>query len=237
MQKDSLLDKELMTSFAAMEAELAKGMPVQYVIGSTLFMGRPFEVNPAVLIPRPETEELVRWIIDEEQPQSTLDVGTGSGCIAISTKLGLPQAALSAVDVSEAALAVAKKNALNLNAAIHFERLDFLDFAARGTLPSFDVIVSNPPYIPLTERATLHANVRDHEPATALFVPDNDALLFYRAIAQFGLTHLNAGGSIYCELHQDYAAATADLFNACGYGKTNLRRDMHGAWRMLCARR
>jgi release factor glutamine methyltransferase len=236
-RKDEPLDAKGMEQFAAMEEALLKGTPLQYVTGAALFLGRRFAVNSAVLIPRPETEELVQWIAAGEQPRSLIDIGTGSGCIAISLKLALPRASVQALDLSAEALRVAQENARLLQAAVRFEAMDFLDAAARDALPAFEVIVSNPPYIPITERGALHPNVRDHEPAAALFVPGDDALQFYRAIADFGLTHLAAAGSIYCELHRDYADAAATLFNGYGYNEVEVRDDMHGAPRMLRARR
>ena len=158
---------------------------------------------------------------------------TGSGCIAISLALGIPAAAVTAIDVSADALVVAKENAAQLGANINFQEIDFLNEAQRNTLTSFNVIVSNPPYIPINEAGTLHRNVRDYEPGTALFVPDEDALLFYRLLAEFGKTHLTPGGSIYCELHQNYARETASMFEASGYRNVELRSDAFGNARMV----
>jgi len=236
--KNMPLDALVMSAFMEMESALLSGRPLQYVIGNALFMGRIFTVNEAVLIPRPETEELVRWIIKEElSAVQILDIGTGSGCIAISLKRAMPGANVSAIDLSVAALVVAAENASALEVSVSFEHIDFLSAESRDALPPSDVIVSNPPYIPLTERESLHPNVRDHEPAAALFVPGNDALQFYRAIADFGLTHLLPGGSIYCELHRDYAQDALELFRAYGYSDVLLKEDMYGAPRMLRARR
>ena len=235
-RKDDLLDAERLEYFTRMETALILGRPLQYVTGLAHFLDRDFKVNSAVLIPRPETEELVQWILADERPKNIIDIGTGSGCIAISLKLALPLTAVLAIDVSPEALAVARTNAESLNADLDFRVLDFLDPQMRNGLPVFDLIVSNPPYIPETERETLHANVRDHEPAAALFVPGNDALQFYRAIAAFGKTHLTAGGNVYCELHRDYAEDTAVLFREYGYRDVVLKEDMHGAPRMLRAR-
>jgi release factor glutamine methyltransferase len=236
-RKDELLDAESSERFMRMETDLIKGMPFQYITGIAWFLGREFSVNNAVLIPRPETEELAEWIIADERPQNIIDIGTGSGCIAISLTLAMPETAVTAIDVSPGALAVAQENAERLKGEVDFKLLDFLDTEKQNGLPVFDLIVSNPPYIPETERETLHTNVRDHEPAAALFVPGHDALQFYRAIAGFGKTHLTRGGSIYCELHRDYATDTVTLFKEYGYSDVLLKNDMHGAPRMLRARR
>jgi release factor glutamine methyltransferase len=204
---------------------------MQYILGEAYFMGDRFMVSPAVLIPRPETEELVQWIIDEERPKHILDIGTGSGCIAISLAKRLPHSDVQAIDISAEALQVARQNAAALGVDIKFLQCDFL--AQQDTLGLFDLIVSNPPYIPETEKETLHTNVRDHEPGTALFVPNDDALLFYRSIAFFGKTHLKVGGFIYCEVHQDYATDTAALFKSEGYSTVTLRNDVNGNPRMI----
>lgn len=233
MRKDEVLEPAAEARFREIEAALLDAKPIQYIIGHTRFLGRDFRVTPAVLIPRPETEELVEWIIQKENPGSILDVGTGSGCISISLALGLPETAVTAIDVSEEALKVAGQNAESLNANLQFEHCDFLDPLQREALSKFDLIVSNPPYIPLSEADTLHRNVRDHEPDTALFVPDGDPLLFYRRIAEFGKTHLNTGGSIYCELHQRYATDTAKMFNDLGYAHVEVRNDAFGNARMI----
>jgi release factor glutamine methyltransferase len=234
-RKDELMDEAAAEQYQAAEAALRAGTPLQYVTGSAWFCTRRFTVNSSVLIPRPETEELVAWVMNENQTGSILDIGTGSGCIAVSLQAGLPGSDVLAIDVSPEALAVASANAAALCPAVRFEQLDFLDAAARDALPAFDLIVSNPPYIPISERETLHTNVRDYEPALALFVHGHDALQFYRAIADFGLTHLRPGGCIYCELHRDFAHDAAALFNSYSYRNVEIRHDMHGAPRMLRA--
>ncbi len=234
-QKDILLSSGQREHLESAKAALLSGQPLQYVVGHAYFLDRPFLVSPAVLIPRPETEELVEWIVAERKPLSLLDIGTGSGCIAISLKLALAGCSVSAIDISVDALAIARQNAQSLGAEVTFEQLDFLNFNSRNALPRFDVIVSNPPYIPFDEADSLHQSVREHEPGTALFVPKADPLLFYREIAAFGRTHLVEGGAVYCELHRDFAERTAELFRECGYGDVALREDIHGAPRMLRA--
>ncbi len=234
-QKQQLLSEPQVEQFRRMKEQLLASKPLQYVLGEAYFMGRCFRVTPAVLIPRPETEELVQWIIDDGKSGSILDIGAGSGCIPISLKLALEDCQVSAIEISEEALDVARSNAKLLGAEVAFQQTDFLNADESGKLSCFDVIVSNPPYIPITEAETLHANVREHEPAAALFVPGNDALLFYRAIAEFGRKHLAHGGAIYSELHRDYAEATVALFEANGYRDVVLRKDMHSNQRMLRA--
>jgi len=182
----------------------------------------------------------VQWVIDDNKESSTkqaniLDVGTGSGCIPISLKLALPGAHITSCDISAGALKVAEANAQKLSAVIEFIELDFLDMHQRRRLGVFDVVISNPPYIPLSDRGSMHANVKDYEPSTALFVPDNDALLFYKAIAVFGLDYLRRGGYIYCELDAGHALDAQKLFENCGYKHVELKKDMHGNWRMLKA--
>lgn len=237
--KYKVLSAEQGSEYDRLKSLLMQGTPLQYVLGKEWFMGRQFMVNEHVLIPRPETEELVQWIIDDNKSKeiTILDIGTGSGCIPISLQLALLQSVVSAIDVSIGALAVARQNATSLNANVDFKQVDFLDKGQWTALGTCDVIVSNPPYIPETESNTLHTNVRDHEPGLALFVPGNDALLFYRNIAEFGLTNLKDDGIIYCELHVDYAIDTQALFTAMGYRHTELRKDMHGNLRMLKAQK
>jgi len=230
----NLLQSLSRADFSEDVAALASGKPVQYVVGWEEFLRRRFSVNDAVLIPRPETEALVQWVVDEcADATAVLDVGTGSGCIAVSVALALPGAHLWAVDVSEAALVVARRNAEDLGARVSFVQMDALDSAAWQALPPMDVIVSNPPYIPASDAPLLHANVRDWEPHGALFVADTDPLVFYRALAAAGCTHLVAGGRIYCELQRDLSEETAAVFRAAGY-QIVLRADDAG-WRMVRA--
>ncbi len=237
--KDKLLTVTEGVEFERIKSLLVTGMPMQYALGSAWFAGREFMVNEHVLIPRPETEELVKWIEDDNKGSACkiLDIGTGSGCIPISIKLAMPQAEVSAMDISMGAIGVAKENARRCQADVDFFLFDFLDKPNWGELPMYDIIVSNPPYIPETEEHTMHTNVKDFEPRQALFVPGDDAQLFYRHIAEFGLAHLNEGGAVYCELHVDHATATQELFKAAGYTFTELRQDMHGNNRMLKAQK
>lgn len=210
--------------------------PVQYVLEEAWFCGLRFYVDPRVLIPRPETEELVEWIIASckfpVQQLRILDVGTGSGCIAVSLKRRLRKAEVWACDSSASALEVAQKNAGTLGTDVQFQPLDFLDPQQRASLPVFDIIVSNPPYIPRREQAQLPENVRRFEPASALFVPDDDPLVFYQALADFGKTKLEKGGSIFCEIHESLGDDALQLFRKAGY-TAELKKDMQQKDRML----
>lgn len=239
-KKETPLTEEQQQLFDGKTKELLRGKPIQYVTGKAWFLGREFVVNENVLIPRPETEELVQWIttqfpIPNSRSPKILDIGTGSGCIPISLKLALLDADITGCDISTEALKVAQTNASRLNTTINFRQLDFLDFEQHNNLGMYDVIVSNPPYIPAEEKERLHSNVRDYEPALALFVPDNDALVFYKVIAFFGKEHLHKNGSIYCELDAAHAEECSALFEATGYNNVEIKKDMHGNWRMLKA--
>ena len=212
--------------------------PVQYVLNESWFCGLKFFVDRNVLIPRPETEELVEWIISNckfpVDELKILDIGTGSGCIPVALKRRIRKADVWGCDVSEAALSVAKKNAITLGAEVNFLSLDFLDKNTWSQLPVFDIIVSNPPYVPVKDKESMQPNVLNYEPHRALFVPDNDALLFYKAIAEFGKDHLSKKGKIYLEIHEELGEATSKLFQAAGY-KTELKKDMQQKDRLLQA--
>lgn len=223
--------------YNTIKEQLQKAVPLQYIIGKAWFLNREFMVNDSVLIPRPETEELVSWIVSDNngrKPQ-ILDIGTGSGCIAISLKLEMPDAAVTACDVSSGALLVTRINASNLNAAIEVKHIDFTNPEQVDSLEMYDIIASNPPYIPFTQKESLHANVVEHEPHVALFVPGDEPLLFYYLIADFGKTHLNKHGLIYCELDRDYSTQAKNLFESKGYMNVEIRKDFAGNTRMLKA--
>ena len=213
---------------------LCNSEPVQYVLGYADFCGLRLAVSPATLIPRPETEELVDWVAAEaaENPCRLLDVGTGSGCIAIALAHRLPQVAVEAWDVSDEALAMARKNAESHGVDVAFTCCDLLQHSAAAG--PFEAIVSNPPYVCEREKADMADHVLLHEPHLALFVPDEDPLRFYRALADLGQRSLVAGGSVYMELNETYGAETAALFVAKGYA-TELRRDFCNKERMLRA--
>lgn len=212
--------------------------PVQYVLGCADFCGRQFKVDASVLIPRPETEELCRWIVAEWGGAScrVLDVGTGSGCIAVTLAKEMTGARVEAWDISEKALAVARQNARLLKADVTFRQQDALRLADEATAV-YDVIVSNPPYICRKERASMEANVLEYEPESALFVPDDDPLLFYRAIARYGLSALRSGGCLYFELNPLYAEALGQMLRSMAWSDVELRTDEYGKQRMIRARR
>lgn len=215
---------------------LSAGKPVQYVLREAWFGGYRFEVNEHTLIPRPETEELIEWIktYANPEPRQLIDIGTGSGCIPIVLKKAFPLWQIHAIDVSADALKTASKNAEQIGADIAFTQVDFLDEANWTNLPKYDIIVSNPPYIKQSEQSSMSKNVVDHEPHLALFVPDDDALIFYKKIADFGKQHLNPNGLVFLEINQLLGEDVCDLFKAAGY-QTTLRKDLHENDRMVMA--
>jgi release factor glutamine methyltransferase len=220
------------------QEQLMLHQPVQYVLGQTSFYNMQFQVNHKVLIPRPETEELVNFVINswrfESRQVSFLDIGTGSGCIAIAIKKNLPSSKVMALDVSYDALEIASKNAVANKTNVQLTLFDFLDESRWPELMLFDAIVSNPPYIPNKEKEKLDKNVVDFEPHTALFVPDNNPLLFYEKIARFGRSHLNYNGKVYLETHEDYTKDVAALF-AETYQQVLVKKDLFGKERMVIA--
>ena len=228
---------------------LLNGEPVQYVIGKSEFGGRIFKVSPAVLVPRPETYELCQWVEREERGKRreerdyfVLDIGTGSGCIAITLALDMPYAKVEAWDISEKALNIARQNAESLNAQVHFRQVDALNEPTEDSSPftlqsSLNIIISNPPYICKQEATAMEAHVLDHEPHQALFVPDDDPLLFYRAIAQYGKSALVAGGWLYFEINPLYHEVLEKMLDEMGYFGIEMRKDQFGQWRFARAQK
>ncbi|GAA4310941.1 peptide chain release factor N(5)-glutamine methyltransferase [Mucilaginibacter gynuensis] len=232
-------------------SELQTGKPLQYVLGETEFYGLKFKVNPAVLIPRLETEELVEWILGSVAGLEVsgsggevkiLDIGTGSGCIAISLKKYLHVADVSAMDISPAALATAKANAVLNEVEVHFMEDDILNPAFKMDAlgvdedqSKFSIIVSNPPYVTLEDKLQMHTNVTDFEPHTALFVPEHDPLIFYRAIAEFANENLAANGLLFFEINESYGEQTVDLLKQNNFINIELKKDMSGRDRMIKA--
>ena len=231
---------------------LEQGEPVQYVLGEEQFGGRTFKVTPDVLIPRPETYELCNWLTADHSPLTThhspltiLDIGTGSGCIAITLALELPQAKVTAWDISDRALAIARENAQRLGADVTFEQVDILAYGLQLTAyspppstfnpPPLTIIVSNPPYICEAEKGQMERNVLEHEPSLALFVPDNDPLLFYRAIARLGMSALMAGGWLYFEINPLHRDELVAMLSDMGYTQIEVRADQFGKQRMVRA--
>lgn len=220
--------------------QLLKHKPVQYVLGEAWFCNMKLYVDENVLIPRPETEELVEWIVHETRSgdihcSKMIDTGTGSGCIAIALKKKLHKAEVDAIDVSAEAIEVAKRNALEQNVDVRFFHANFLDETHYKHLSYYDVIVSNPPYVKKSEENTMQANVLQYEPHVALFVPDDDALKFYKAIAMFGKSNLNQHGNIYVEINEALAQDVVTLFADNGYKNVVLKKDMQGKDRMIKA--
>ena len=244
--KDTQLSADDQTELEEIAQRLSQGEPIQYVLGQAEFCRRTFLVNEAVLIPRPETEELCRWIAESEKRKvisdkcSILDIGTGSGCIAITLAAEMLGAGVTAWDISKDALEVARENAKRTGVHVSFEQVDALHLTSdilHQTSGVFDLIVSNPPYICNKERATMETNVLEHEPHTALFVPDDDPLLFYRAIAQYGQTALKEGGWLYFEINPLYADALADMLRMMSYHDIEIKEDQFGKQRMMRARK
>lgn len=224
-------------------AQLKQEIPIQYLLGKTSFYGLDFEVNENVLIPRPETEELVDWIIksnskiEKFKDLKILDIGTGSGCIAVSLAKNLPNAAVFAIDVSEKALATAQKNAKNNAVNVAFIKQNILEVvslsAVEGLDPQFDIIVSNPPYVRNLEKEEIKKNVLEHEPHVALFVEDNDALIFYKKIAELAQKNLSENGQLYFEINQYLGKEMFDLLEKMNFKNIKLRKDIYGNDRMI----
>ena len=215
--------------------KLKEGVPVQYVVGKSWFYGRPFFVDQNVLIPRPETEELVHLIIKENKDRSCkiMDVGIGSGCIAITLKAEMKDAEVWGLDVSQGALEVAHRNARTFKLNVKFIRGDIFD-DPQG-LPQVDILVSNPPYVPEKEKQDMQPEVLLHEPGEALFVKDRDPVIFYRRIAEAGTLLLNDGGKLYFEIHKDFGEAVKNVLKTYGYKNIKVIKDIHNKDRIVSA--
>jgi len=236
LQKDNSISEAQALAFENAATELLAGRPIQYITGKTWFMGEAFSVNEQVLIPRPETEELVDWVLEyaaiKGKALRIVDIGTGSGCIAIALKKALPEATVAAIDISKSALKMAESNAAALKAEIEFTALDILNTAF---LPGqYDVIVSNPPYIPMHEMKNMELQVTNHEPNIALFVPDEDPLVFYKAIARLAKLHLSSNGQLFFEIHYDQGDALIALLDEMHF-HAELRTDLFEKDRMIRA--
>lgn len=237
-----LSERELSTAevqkLDTLSLRLLQCEPVQYITGTAWFFDAPFKVSPAVLIPRPETEELVQLAIDltGDKALAVLDIGTGSGCIAISVKKRCPQCVMYAIDISEAAIAVAQANAIAHQTEIHFYSCGIEQFNVPG-IPGFDLILSNPPYIVPSEKASLHANVLQYEPHTALFTPGEDAMYFYRIIAKKTNQLLRPMGIVVMEIHEEHSKEVIDLFSTSGFNAVELHRDFQGKPRIVTAKK
>lgn len=237
MMGDSVMDFVHLQKMLSILNDLIIGKPIQYILGEAHFYGLVFIVNENVLIPRPETEELVDWIISDLKLKPTdsikiFDIGTGSGCIPITLKKHLSKASVSSLDVSTDALEVAQKNAVQLNTPLSFIHADVLKYSSEE---KYDVIVSNPPYIRDLEKAGMHSNVLDYEPQLALFVDDNNPLIFYNAIADFAKTNLKPTGNLYLEINEFLSSETMEMLSAKGFTSIDLRKDMQFKNRMIKA--
>jgi release factor glutamine methyltransferase len=270
---DRITDKQKQLNNSTIEQlnnalhRLLQHTPVQYILNEAWFYKMKLKVNEHVLIPRPETEELVTWALEEitnnkykitnnkvedradhtavkeneESPLTThhspltlLDIGTGSGCIAIAFKKQLPEIQVTAIDISEDALLVAKENSGDHNTMITFLKVDFLDMSTWPSLTAFNMIISNPPYIPIAEKDKLEKNVTGHEPHLALFVEDNDPFIFYSKIAEFAQLHLTEGGKVFAEVHEDYASDVKKIFENRNF-ICEIKKDIYGRERMVKA--
>lgn len=238
LEKDRAWPENMAESLDAAVHRLQKGEPIQYIMGKTWFYGLELKVNQHCLIPRPETEDLVELVIQylstlsKAQPR-ILEVGTGSGCISLAIASRSPQATITAIDISKEALFVAEENAKQLGLNINFQQVDFLNKRIWASLGQFDIIISNPPYIKETEAGSMHTNVLAYEPHTALFVNDNDPLVFYQAIESFSKIHLNKPGAIFVEINERLGKETKAVFEP-GYPVT-LHKDMQGKERIISA--
>lgn len=224
---DRTVEEGAMRRMDGVAARIVDGEPVQYAVGSALFMGNNYIVSPAVLIPRPETAALVDMIVDDAGGRSdlrVLDIGTGSGCIAISLARALHFAHVTAFDISDDALAIARRNAAVLAPAVDFENVDILD-APMPEQPCYDIIVSNPPYVTDAERVSMDSRVLQYEPSKALFVPDNDPLIFYRAIARYSRCALTPGGRLYLEINSLYPNQMRSLLDDSGFENVDILPD------------
>jgi release factor glutamine methyltransferase len=247
LQPDFELSDSDIQKWNAIVSDLQQEKPIQYITGETWFYGLRFQVNENTLIPRPETEELVEWIIESQksnvqsQTLAILDIGTGTGCIPISLKTNILQANVSAIDVSEHALEVAKRNAELNKVEINFIQANILEVQDLSQLPTpnsqlrtnFDIIVSNPPYVRNLEKQEIKKNVLEYEPHLALFVEDTDALLFYRKIAQLALKNLSPNGLLFFEINQYLGNETVELLKNLGFKNIELKKDLYGNDRMI----
>ncbi|MFH0762052.1 MAG: peptide chain release factor N(5)-glutamine methyltransferase [Bacteroidota bacterium] len=265
IDKDYLFTADQENRIRSIIARLKIREPIQYILGETEFCGLKLKVRPGVLIPRGETEELVEWILESKGPTGIrayghaglrmLDIGCGSGAIAIALAKSLPDAEIAAADIAQEALSLTQENAVLNEVIISISYFDILTptptltltpsspqaprFRGVNSMPAspqarFDVIVSNPPYIPEAEKGAMSSHVVDYEPASALFVPDDDPLIFYRAIAEYAIEHLKPGGQVYVEIHDRLGPETESLFNPY-FKKVELRKDIHGKDRMIRA--
>lgn len=239
LNSTSEVEETILPQFLNVMEELQTGRPIQHILGEADFYGLRLSVNEHTLIPRPETEELVEWIIRDHQHReqlSILDVGTGSGCIALALKKHLPRATVDAIDLQGEAITVARANATNLRLSVNFIQADILEWDSfLQEDQRYDIIVSNPPYITPREQKDMHQNVLLYEPHSALFVEEQAPLLFYDVIAEMGKKHLSPNGNLYFEINQYLGRETSDLLAKKGYEEVTLRQDLNDVNRMIKA--
>lgn len=237
LASDSEITPEEQLQIDQIVARLKAHEPIQYILGETEFYGLPIRTIPGTLIPRPETEELVQWIIQENQLTKPVifDVGTGTGCIAVALRKNIPDSTVLACDVSPVCLETARRNAFENNAELSVFEFDILNFNPEINFPKLSVIVSNPPYVRQSEKLLMQKNVLDHEPELALFVDDDDPLIFYRKIAEFAQKHLQNGGRIYFEINEALGKECSEMLQEKGFSEIRLKKDLQQKDRMLAA--
>lgn len=235
LASDELLGANERSEIERITRQLKNHEPIQYILGTTEFYGLPFFCSPGVLIPRPETEELVHWIIEQNtnSAPAILDMGTGTGCIAISLRKNMPQSTVWACDISPACIETAQQNAKLNNAEVSVWAYDILNETAQIEFPEMDIIVSNPPYIRETEKSLMERNVLEFEPELALFVPDSNPLIYYEKIADFSRGHLKAGGILYFEINEALGNDCCQMLRNKGFSEVVLKKDIHGKDRMI----
>ena len=236
LKVDEVISQQVEKTLDGMLKRLKDSEPVQYILGETVFYDLPFAVSRHVLIPRPETEELVCWVLEDHEGKKSeiLDIGTGSGCIAVTLARNLTQAKVSGCDIDEKAIEISRKNAVLNEVQVSFFVFDVLNRKPSHN-KKYHVLVSNPPYVRESERTLMHANVLNYEPHRALFVPDDHPLLFYEAIADLGHKILLPEGTVYCEINENLAEETLQVFHARNYSNAWIRRDINGKHRMIKA--
>lgn len=238
LSRDEELSEQDLQEIEKIVSRLKNHEPIQYILGQTEFYGLPFYTLPGVLIPRPETEELVQWIIRENKLPSPriLDIGTGSGCIPVALQKNIPRAQVMACDISPLCLQAAKGNARLNTVQISVIEYDVLKNNPPVDFPPLDIVVSNPPYVMESEKLLMHRNVLEYEPALALFVPDDNPLLFYNRIADFSLVHLRPGGQLFFEINEALGKQTVEMLQGKGYLNIELRKDINDKDRMILAK-
>ena len=237
LAKNEVLDKDELEQIRKIVTRLANHEPIQYILGQTEFYGLPILTMPDVLIPRPETEELVQWILQENQHSAPtiFDIGTGTGCIAVSLQKNIVQSTVLACDISPVCLETARQNATLNNVEVSVIEYNILSGLPQITFPEIDIVVSNPPYVRESEKSKMEKNVLEYEPGLALFVADNDPLIFYRRIADFASIHLKNNGRLYFEINEAFGKECVKMLIQKGFSEVILKKDIHDKDRMIRA--